>query len=110
MPDEIISELLDMFGSTMIYEPPLTPDESGDVPFGPPITIPVRFVGGHKPIRDRTGREQMSTVRAWCAGIFDLDIDGRFTLPSPHDPSQPEAIDVRVIDDENGPHHEVVFF
>ncbi len=110
MPASIIAALAGMFPDELIYEPPDAIDGEGDIDFGPPVPIPCKCVGGQRLTRDREGREQISTVQAQLAGVFDVVADGRFTLPTRFDPRQPKAINVLRETDENGPHHEVVMF
>lgn len=64
-------------------------------------------------IRDPvSGREVVSSVKVTVAGVFGLTTSGyRYTLPSRYDPRlNLEAMAVKPVSDEDGPHHEVLFF
>ena len=110
MPDPIIAALADMFPDELSYEAPDSIDGEGEITYGAAVPIPCKCSRGHRLARDRDGREQISTVQAELAGVFDVDADGRFTLPTRFDPRQPKAINVDRETDENGPHHEIVMF
>ena len=110
MPDPIVEALADMYPDELTYEAPAAIDGEGTITFGAAVTIPCKCTRGHRLARDRDGRQQVSTVMAELAGVFEVEADGRFTLPVRFDPLQPKAINVMRETDEGGPHHETVMF
>jgi len=44
------------------------------------------------------------------AGVPGATVNDRFTLPARFSPLQPLPLAVEHVPDENGPHHEVVYF
>lgn len=99
-----------MFPDELTYQPPSAIDGEGAITPGTAVTIPCKCTSGHRLTRDRNGREQVSTVQAELAGVFNVEADGIFTLPSRFDPQQPKAINVKRETDEGGAHHEIVMF
>ena len=110
MGGEFMAELKELMAGEIVVESAGAPDGYGDRTYGDPQTIQCRIVGGNKPARDRNGLETISTVQVWLAGIFGVTIDDRYTLPAGHAPQQPEAIDVKVVTDEDGPLYEKIMF
>ena len=110
MPDQIIAALADMFPDEVLVEPAEEIDGEGTITYGAAVPIPCKCTRGHRLARDRNGREQVSTVQAELAGVFNVTADDRYTLPSRFDPQQPKAININRETDENGPHHEIVMF
>jgi hypothetical protein len=116
----ITGELMDMFGDDVIVEPFLSVDSHGVVTYGPPTTYPARVIGRSRMALDADGREHVSNVQAMFPGEFGLSAQDRYTLPvrfssAPRDPDnlygrQPVALAVDRSTDENGPHHQTVYF
>jgi hypothetical protein len=111
MADQLIPYLLDMYRDTLTYEPPGGTDQYGDpAPYGDPQVITCRLIGRNRMARDATGTEKLSTLQAEIAGHFGLNPEGRFTMPIRFNGIRPKAIAIESVPDENGPHHETVFF
>jgi hypothetical protein len=110
MSGDFMDELRELMASEIVVEAAGTPDGYGDITYGSPQTITCRIRGGNKPVRDRNGLERTSTVQVWLDGVYGVTIDDRYTLPSPWQPTQPEAIDVQVVTDEDGPLFEKIMF
>lgn len=110
MPDSIIDDLLDLMATTITFEPLDDQAGSGKKSYGDPIEVEGRLSFGNELTRDLQGREVVSRCQFWAAGVFGLTTEGRYTLPSERAPTNPPAIRVDIIDDENGPHHEKVYF
>ncbi len=87
-----------------------TSDNFGETTYGGAFIVKGRIKGGNKITRNRDGKEVVSTIQFTVNGVFDLSTDDRYTLPSPWKPTQPVAVNVEISTDENGPHHEKVFF
>lgn len=112
MPNEIVTDLLDMFADTVIYEPRLTTDGKGKATYdvANPVTIRAMVYGKVMQVRDPNGHVVKSTVQAILAGHNNVSVLGRFTLPARFAPTQPKALAVDKFSDENGAHHETVYF
>jgi len=117
----LIPTLLDFFPDTVVVEKWLSSDDNGtdtwDVAH--PINVPARVTLSMRTERGAGGDEH--TVRDLhfvTAGVYNLDSKDRFTLPVRFslDKSgslasrQPRARSVTQKSDENGPHHEKVYF
>ncbi len=111
MPGSIVAELADMFADTMGWRAWLSEDVMGDPTYEEDTTnLAVKLSGRIRIVRDTSGQEHVSTVQATIAGVYGVKVADEFTLPADYDPRQPTAIAVKPVRDENGPHHEVVFF
>jgi hypothetical protein len=87
-----------------------TRDEAGDPNYATGIAYTAYIRGGQFLVRDSDSKETISTVRATFNSAPGFDHRGRFTLPSRFRPNQPRVLMIKRVADENGPHHEVVFF
>lgn len=122
MPAPITGDLADMFGDEIIVERWLQDDNYGESQYDTanPQTIPARIIGRTRMAIDADGNEQVSNVQAMLPGEYNVSTKDRFTVPlrfssAPFDPTnlvarQPRALAVDRSSDENGPHHEVVYF
>lgn len=113
MAEQLIDDLAELMVDTLRVERLSAETGFGGKTYGAPENFPCRLKGNHQIIRGTDGEEHLSTVEALMAGVFDLDVEDRFTLvPSAgsFSPASPAAIQVKVVPDENGPHHEKVFF
>jgi hypothetical protein len=108
----LLDELQDMFPHSITVEPFVSSDGRGVKTYdGTPVPRKCRIAQSNtKIIRDDTGIEEVSTVNAVFAETFDVTSKDRFTLPSGYEPTQPEGMAVTKAPDENGLHHERVFF
>jgi hypothetical protein len=75
---------------------------SGQVIYG-------RCVNQHRQVQV-SGVEKKSAVTMYVAGVYGLTIDYELSLPAQFSPASPEPIAVNLEPDENGSHHEVVYF
>jgi hypothetical protein len=113
MAEQLIADLADLMVDTLQVERMLTEDGFGGKTYSAPENLPCRLKGNHQIVRGFDGEEHLSTVEALMAGVFNLDAEDKFTLvPSvgTFNPTSPTAINIKVVPDENGPHHEKVFF
>lgn len=106
----IIKALRKLFPHTIGVEPFVSSNISGDATYGASVDRKGRVKGQHIIVRDDQGREIVSTVNIVFAGAFDITAKDRFTLPASFTPQTPVAISVSTAADENGPHHDRVFF
>jgi hypothetical protein len=113
MPAPIVGDLADLMVDVLRVERNTGSDGMGARTYDPPANFQCRLVGGHVQVRGTDGKEKVSTVQCTTAGAFGFTTQDRFTLvPSAgtFTPSSPECINVRTVPDENGPHHQKLFF
>lgn len=111
MPDPIVDDLLDLMPDEIGVEPYISSDGRGVRSYGPLVNRVCRISSGHhKIVRDASGQEKVSTIMAVFGGAFNITAKDRFTLPVRFSPRQPVPISVVHSSDENGAHHERVFF
>lgn len=111
MVAQIIDDLTEFFVDDMTTREVLTRDMKGrPLTWSDPVVYKVRIGGQHKVVRDEAGQERVSTLQAWVMGAPGLTIEHEYTLPSRFTPPAPPALSVSQFSDENGPHHEVVYF
>jgi hypothetical protein len=106
----IVADLLDMFPHSVVIEPYLTSDGMGKRSYGAAVTWRARVKGQQKLVRDFAGVEKLSTVNVVFAGVPGVKAKDRYTLPVQFVPRQPKAISIDHSPDENGEHHERVYF
>ena len=113
MAEQLIDDLAELMVDTLQVRRLDTESGFGGKTYGDPENLPCRLKGNHRMVRGVDGEEHLSTVEALMAGVFDLDTEDKFTLvplSGSFKPASPKAIVVKVVPDENGPHHEKVFF
>lgn len=109
--DPIIDDLLDLFSDVVGVEPWTGSDGRGKATYGASVDRVARITAGHhKIVRDAAGQERVSSIRVVFGGAFNITAKDRYTLPVRFTPRQPIAISVVHSSDENGAHHERVFF
>lgn len=107
----LLDELQDMFPNSITVEPFVSSDGRGKKSYGAGVSRKCRIgQSNNKVIRDDTGIEDVSTVNAVFASLFGVTSKDRFTMSSGYKPTQPEAMSVTLAPDEDGAHHERVFF
>lgn len=113
MAEQLISELSELMVDTIRVERHIATDGMGARTYAAPADFQCRIKGGHVPVLDVDGRQQVSTVQVITAGAFGFQTKDRFTLlplsGTPR-PAVPPCINVKTVPDENGPHHEKLFF
>ena len=111
MARSIVQQLRPLMPLTLTVETPAVTDNFGKVEsWETAREIRCRIKNGNRLVRDRNGKEVVSSVQAWLAGVFGVTTADRYTMPSPFTPTNPVAISVGILPDENGVHHEVVMF
>ncbi len=108
----IIEDLEDMFPHIVLVAARTSSDGYGDRSFDVANERPLkcRISGRHRAIRDQEGEVVTSTMQVLFAGAFDVGVKDRYTLPSGFSPTLPTPIAVKRVPDEDGAHHERVFF
>ena len=111
MGDPILEDLDECFPDTITHESYLSSDGMGGTEvYATATTWKARIRDGHKLVRDRGGRLTMSTVQVTIKGVPGVKPHDLVTLPSRYDPQTPAIIGTSTASDENGVHHERVFF
>ena len=108
----IVSDLSDLLGDTLTAQAGSVDFEGVWTPSGSALNLACHLSGDVRMIRDATGQEVVSSVRAVVDTGSALTVDGfRYTLPAGYDPrTDLKAIAVTKARDEDGAHHEVVHF
>lgn len=117
MPASIIPLVLDMMADT-VEATPGTLDGYGKftaTPGGPVLSLPCYRSGKIRRVMDTTGREIVSTFKLTVGSTDDLTVQlHRYKyIPVVSESSSQDnliAIDVKKVNDENGLHHQVIFF
>lgn len=109
--DSIVTDLLELFPDTVTYEAPLGHDYMG-APTGYDTAqdIQARCSQRETEVRGADGKLAVSHLTVQLAGVFGVTTKGRWTLPSRFRLTHPRAINVYHGTDENGAHHETVYF
>jgi len=113
VPAPIVPDLLDLFPDVVVIEHRLTTAGFGVETYASGVDVvsaPARIVGQVTEVRGPDGQLVRSTQHAVLAGVFDITVLDRFTLPSRFPIVRPRAVAIRLSTDENGPHHETVYF
>jgi hypothetical protein len=79
----------------------------GDRTYGADVSYEARVVVQNKMVRTQQGDEVVSRSHAYIFGAPGITVDDRVTLA---DGSQPVLLSVEQFPDENGAHHEVLYF
>ncbi len=123
MAEPITSDLLDLMPDTIIAHSNTgdgARDGKGNViddNAPAPITIQGRYSGSMRRLgRGANGKELVSTLRFTTGSVNGLSVEGfRFMLDDRYNvggsaDTPIEPLMVKPVSDENGPHHEVIFF
>ncbi|MBC7340893.1 MAG: hypothetical protein H5U02_00305 [Clostridia bacterium] len=99
-------DFLAWFKQTVTVEPFSGTNAYSEPVYGAPVTYSAFVQRKTKLVRDRTGREVVSTAQVYLDGSVNVGVQDRITLP---DGSQPVVLSVEVLPDETGSaHHKVV--
>lgn len=110
MADPILNDLDELFADIITIEPYTGSDSMGDPTYGSATTWKAKVRSHNMLVRDPGGREVISTVSVNIKGCPNLSIFDKVTLPADFTPRTPDIISIEKHRDENGPHHEKVFF
>lgn len=108
----IVPLLLDLFPDTVQYRPIVSGFDfvGKEKGFGSQQNIRARVAKKTRRIRNQEGQMVTSGVTAHLAGVFGVDVRGEFILPVRFSPRKMRAVAVHNGTDENGAHHEIVYF
>lgn len=107
MPVGDISSFADCMPTTVTREPFSVMDKYGQRSYGAGVAILSRVQEKQERVTIASGEEVLSRGKVYMAEIVGWDTSDRITLP---DGTTPEILAVQKLNDENGPHHEVVIF
>lgn len=110
MADPILDALDDMFPDTATMQAG-TWDKYGKFSAtGDPETLSVYLSGKIREVTDLSGAKRISSLKMTIKGTPGASVHHVFVLPERFKPRSPQPIVVKPVSDENGAHHEVVFF
>lgn len=118
MAGSLIRHLLTLMPDEVTVEPHLVSDGAGNPTYAAGVIVPARVITKRELVRGEDGQERVSRAIAWLAS-GEVSTADRFTLPvrfgDPRNPSdlaarRPPAIAVDSLSDENGAHHNKVWF
>ena len=123
MPSPITEDLAELFADTITVEPYLSETRYGVPTYGASFPCSAKVTGRTKIAIDSDGVERVSNCQVVIKGAFGVSPQDRYTLPvrfsinplatTPEgllEGRQPRAIAVDQESDENGAHHETVYF
>lgn len=102
-----LSDFLDCMAATITREPFLSQDKFGERTFGAGVAIQARVQEREERVTIPSGEEVLARGRVYLGALTGATTADRITLP---DGTTPEILAVRKVDDEDGPHHEVLIF
>lgn len=109
--EPITDDLAELFPDTVTVEPCTEVDGFGRRQYnGTAFTVKANVCERTVMVRASDGQVRQSMVHATIKGSFGLTVKDRYTLPARFVPNKPEAVSVAGYSDENGPHHQVVYF
>lgn len=107
----ITGDLIELFPDTLVAE--ARTSTSGGLTahgYGAGVALPARISEKTVVVRGFDGQDKVSHVQARLGGYFGVTPEHRFTLPARFVPGVVKAVAVECYTDENGPHHERVYF
>lgn len=107
----ITGDLTELFPDTLRAEPRVsTSGGLGAHTYGAAVLLPARISEKTHVVRGFDGQDKVSHVYARLCGYYGVTPEHRFTLPARFSPSVVKAVAVECYTDDNGPHHETVYF
>lgn len=120
MPQAIAPHLLDMMSDTVSCQPGTLDGFGKFTAVGVALVGTCHISGKNRMIRDNEGNEVVSSLKVIVVDSLGAalgllpdtpTLSYRYTLPNRYIPnSNLTALAVKPVQDENGPHHEVVYF
>mgnify|MGYP003575312675 FL=1 len=111
MAAPIIDDLADLLTTEVSFRIPSAKNERGTVTaWNATQTAYCRVVGRTRRVMTPQGTETTSSYHIVLDGYYGITHDTEFTLPSRLVPSVVRPIAIQKSEDENGPHHERVYF
>lgn len=102
-----LSDFLDCMPSTITREPFVSHDKYGEKTYGAGESIQCRIQEREERVAIASGEEVLARGRVYLGEITGIATVDKVTLP---DGTTPEILTVRKVNDEDGPHHEVLLF
>ncbi len=102
-----ITDFLDCMPSSITREPFLSHDRYGERTFGAGAAIQCRVQEKIERVTIPSGEEVLARGRVYLGAIVGVSTEDKITLP---DGTTPEILSVMKVNDEEGPHHEVIIF
>lgn len=99
-------EFAEFMPETVTRKPESSKDFYAQGSFGAAVEVQCRVEASPMMVRAVDGREVVSHVRVYTAGPVGFELTDEITLP---DGSKPPILRIDKVDDETGPHHEVVY-
>ena len=109
MPASIVPALLSLFPHTVTVTAPGTTNGIGEVTPGASFPVRAQVSGKTQKVKIE-GKVIKSTVQMIVAGVYGLTVAHTYLLPTSFSPRSPKAQAVHAETDENGIHHEMVYF
>ena len=106
----IIDELIDLFPHKISIEFYISSDGYGDRTYGILRTYTCRITSHNMTMRDSSGETVISGMTVLFPCCLGITIKDRYTLPIQFTPRNPIPIAIKRLSDENGLHHERVYF
>src|SRR5574341_2104202 len=107
--ESILEDLGELFRDE-VEVTPRTFNGYGEETLGTMFKVRAKTSGRHQQVMDRNGKYVTSSVEAIVKGAYGLTETHKYRLPSRFSPREPDAGAVAQRTDENGAHHETVYF
>ena len=99
-------DFIKWFNTSVSVESAIGVNSYGEVLYGASVVYPALVTYGFKVVRDKDGREVVSSARVYFDGTVPVSANSRLTMP---DGTRPTVIAVNSVPDETGAvHHKVV--
>ncbi len=102
-----LSDFIDCMPTTVILAPNTGLDKYGERTFGGGVEVQSRVQEHEERVTIASGEEVLARGRVYLAKLTGVTPGYLITLP---DGTTPEILTVRKVNDEDGPHHEVILF
>lgn len=99
-------DFLELMTQTVAIRPFTGSNDYGEPEHGTAVEHSARVVDKQTLVRDKNGREVVSTSQTWLFGAPGVTSDDKITLA---DGSKPVILTVKSYPDENGAHHQAIF-
>lgn len=110
MTSEIYTALADLFSDTILVSGFVSSSETGDRTYSAGVTIDCMVFGKQQLVKNSQGQDQISTVQVITKGYYGINPLDLIQIPVRFDLREPAIISVEKYTDENGPHHETIYF
>ena len=108
---DILKHLKDMFPDMIPVRRFISSSyKGGSVVYSTSKNFRAFAVGQHTMVRDINGKDVVSKAHIVFHGYFGFKLTDEFTFPPEFETTKPRAIAIQEATDENGRHHQTVFF